>query len=303
MLWLKLLYNLNFNLKIMLRNVCFVRRLPIPFSLHFSSAAASAACGRIISREGCILIDNPSKRNAMTLEMYEQVPSAVANHLSASHRVCVLAGAGQEAFGAGSDISEFPERRMGAAAAADYSAIEDAASAALLSIPHPVLARIYGPCYGGALNLALTADIRYCSDDATFCVPPAKLGIGYPRSLMNLLVAAVGVGNAKDLLFTARVVDAAEALRMGLVNAVVPKAELDEHVKLVSESIAKSLAPMTISAAKMELAARTLPAGSDARREAEMDAERTFLTVYESSDYREGVRSFLERRRPVFTGK
>ena len=166
-----------------------------------------------------------------------------------------------------------------------------------------MLARIHGPCYGGALNLALTADLRYCSDEATFCVPPAKLGIGYPRSLMDLLVAAVGTGNAKDLIFTARVVDAQEAMRMGLVNAVLPKAELDAHCEKTAKSIAQSLAPLTITAAKLELVARSHPAGSDARRVADAVADRAYAGVYDSEDYREGVHSFLERRRPIWLGK
>jgi enoyl-CoA hydratase len=273
-----------------------------------SSTASTAPRGRITAREGCILIDNGAKRNAMTLDMYRDVPGAVAAHLRgvqlSTRRVCLLAGAGTAAFGAGSDISEFPLNRTGAEAAARYSEVEDAASRALLSIPHPVLARIHGPCYGGALNLALTADLRYCADDATFCVPPAKLGIGYPRSLMDLLVNAVGPGNAKDLLFTARVVNAGEAMRMGLVNQVLPKDELDAHCDRVAESIARGLAPMTIAAAKMELAARAhYPAGSDARREAEAEADEAYAGVYESDDYKEGVRSFLERRRPIWSGK
>lgn len=98
----------------------------------------------------------------------------------------VLRGCGDVAFGAGSDITEFPRVRTGAAAAAAYSQIEEAASKSLLAIRHPLLACIHGPCIGGGLNLALAADIRYCSDDATFCVPPANLGIGYPRDLMEL---------------------------------------------------------------------------------------------------------------------
>ena len=263
----------------------------------------SCSSGRVIAREEYIVIENTEKMNAMTLSMYKDVPSAVSSHLNTGARVCVLTGAGDSFFGAGSDISEFPEHRMGSEAAAQYSAVEDSASSALLSIPHPVLARIHGPCYGGALNLALASDIRYCSDDATFCVPPAKLGIGYPRSLMNLLVSAVGTGNAKDLLFTARVVNAEEALSMGLVNMVLPKADLNAHVEKVAKNISVSLAPMTIAAAKLELQARELPAGSNRRRTLEALAESAYDDVYNSDDYVEGVQSFLERRRPKFQGK
>ena len=261
------------------------------------------ACKTDTPMVGNIIIDNLKRRNAMTLGMYKDVPLAVAEHNSSINRVCVLTGRGKDAFGAGSDITEFPDHRMGAHAAKEYSSIEDSASESLLSIPHPVLACIHGPCFGGALNLALTADIRYCSDDATFCVPPAKLGIGYPRSLMNLLVSAVGTSNAKDLLFTAKVVDSSEALRIGLVNEVLPKEDLEEHVSQIAQKIAEKLAPMTISAAKMELIAQRYPSGTKPRLEVEEAAEKAYNNVYESEDYREGVQAFLERRDPKFLGK
>ena len=248
---------------------------PWPSANHHARrfCSASASVHGIVDRGiGRILIDNPSKRNAMSLKMYEDVPSAVKD-ATCGVRVTVLSGAGDTSFGAGSDIKEFKHVRTGAAAAQRYSEIENAATSALRSITHPLIASIQGPCYGGALNLALAADLRFCADDATFCVPPAKLGIGYPRSLMELLVQAVGKSNSKDLLFTARVVGAQEALRvtltltlilryltnpildptcqMGLVNAVLPKAELSAHVDKVAATISK-LAPMTIAAAKME---------------------------------------------------
>ena len=127
-----------------------------------------------------ITIDNPTKRNAMCFDMYEIVPALVADIKRAQPRVVVIAGEGGAVFGAGSDISEFPRLRSTLEGAAEYSRVENEAAEALLSIPCPVLAKIHGPCMGGGLNLALTADVRYASDDSTFCVPPAKLGIGYP---------------------------------------------------------------------------------------------------------------------------
>tara|TARA_B100000795_G_scaffold225594_1_gene181361 strand:+ start:1389 stop:1871 length:483 start_codon:yes stop_codon:yes gene_type:complete len=158
--------------------------------------------GHLDGSTGYITLDHPGKQNAISVEMYRGVPTAVRQ--ASSGRVLVMRGSG-DAFSAGSDISEFKTMRTGAAAAAAYSLVEAAASAALLAVPQPLLACIHGPCIGGGLNLALAADIRFASEDATFSVPPARLGIGYPRDLMELLVRAVGSGHAKELLLTARV--------------------------------------------------------------------------------------------------
>ena len=141
---------------------------------------------------------------------------------------------------------------------------------------------------GGGLNLALAADVRFAADDATFAVPPARLGIGYPRELMALLIDAVGRGRAKELLFSARAVGAEEALAIGLVHFVVPKGELDARVDAAAAAMA-TLAPLTLAAAKATAHGR---AGAD-------DA---CAACYESADYAEGVRAFGEKRRPVFTG-
>ena len=262
----------------------------------FSSAACKSSViggvrGSYNKRIGQLLIYNPSKLNAMTLQMYKDVPSACKYIQSSKDvRVCILSGSGTKAFGAGSDISEFPRVRTGREQAASYSESEDEASRSLLSFEYPLIAKIHGPCYGGALNLALAADLRYASEDATFCVPPAKLGIGYPRALMNLLVGAVGKTNAKQLLFTASVVDAYEAKAMGLVNAVVPKDKLDDYVDKVATNIS-NLAPLTIQSCKMEL------------KSSDSESENATNKCYESYDYSEGVASFLEKRKAQFEGR
>jgi enoyl-CoA hydratase len=240
---------------------------------------------------GTLVIDHPARRNAMSLAMYAAVPAAVASVVAApAVRVVILRGAGDVAFGAGSDISEFPEKRTGAAAQ-HYNEVEELAVRAIEAIPVPVLALVHGPCMGGGAGMALCADIRFAADDATFAIPPAKLGVGYPAASTERLRAAVGVSRAKDLIFSGRVIDALEALRIGLVDAVVPKAELDAHVAAYAAQITRN-APLTIAAAKL-----ALDHGATDATAAAIGA------CYSSADYAEGIRAFGEKRRPVFEGR
>ena len=177
-----------------------------------------------------LIIDNPARRNAMSLDMYAAVPDAVRAIIeSPAVRVVVLRGEGDVAFGAGSDISEFTEKRTGRGAL-HYNAVEERAVQAIEAIRVPVLALVHGPCMGGGAGMALCADIRFAADDATFAIPPAKLGVGYPATSTARLQAAVGASRAKDLIFSGRVIDANEALRIGMVDAVVAKDALDAHV-------------------------------------------------------------------------
>ncbi|HEX7096937.1 MAG TPA: enoyl-CoA hydratase-related protein [Acidimicrobiales bacterium] len=240
---------------------------------------------------GTLVIDNPTRRNAMNLSMYAAVPDAVSSLLAHDDlRVVVLRGAGDAAFGAGSDITEFAEHRWGDAAER-YNQIEAAAARAIEDIPVPVIAAIHGACMGGGVGLALCADLRYAADDARFAVTPGKLGVGYPPDAMSRLVAAVGEARAKELVFTARVIDAAQAERYGLVNAVVPKAELDAHIASVAAEIAK-LAPLSLRAAKLAVREPHSAATADAVRR-----------CFSSDDYAEGIRSHAEKRTPVFRGR
>jgi enoyl-CoA hydratase/carnithine racemase len=240
---------------------------------------------------GILTIDNPRRRNAMDLAMYAAVPGAVASLLANDAlRVVVLRGAGDAAFGAGSDISEFRAERTGEQAER-YNAVEAAAARAIEDIPVPVIALIHGACMGGGVGLALCADLRYAADDARFAVTPARLGVGYPPDSMGRLVAAIGAPRAMELVFTARVVDAPEAHRIGLVNEVVPKGELDGHVEALCAGIA-TLAPLSLRAAKA--AARAPESG-----EAAAAARR----CYDSADYLEGIDAHLAKRAPRFEGR
>ena len=182
---------------------------------RFSSAAFRVETEGALRR---IVIDHPARRNALTLDMYRQLPRIAAD--ANSGRVALLEGAGAH-FSAGSDISEFATLRADSYQAEEWDAVEVKAAEALRDLDIPLVALVRGNCYGSALNLMLMADVRVAADDATFCVPPAKLGLGYPRHLLEPLVDTVGRSAASELILTARVIGAEEARQLGLVHRVV----------------------------------------------------------------------------------
>ena len=154
-----------------------------------------------------VVIDHPARRNALTLDMYRQLPRIAAD--ANGGRVALLEGVGEH-FSAGSDISEFATLRADSYQAEEWDTVEVKAAEALRDLDIPLVALVRGNCYGSALNLMLMADVRVAADDATFCVPPAKLGLGYPRHLLEPLVDTVGRSAASELILTARVIDASE---------------------------------------------------------------------------------------------
>ena len=189
--------------------------------MHRAVRRLSSAAQFRVASEGSlrrIVIDHPARRNALTLDMYRQLPRIAAD--ANSGRVALLEGAGAH-FSAGSDISEFATLRADSYQAEEWDAVEIKAAEALRDLDIPLVALVRGNCYGSALNLMLMADVRVAADDATFCVPPAKLGLGYPRHLLEPLVDTVGRSAASELILTARVIGAEEARQLGLVHRVV----------------------------------------------------------------------------------
>ena len=249
-------------------------------------------------RIGWIVFDNQARRNAISGEMWRAIPPAVQLlDADPSVRVVVMRGAGEVAFVSGADISEFEHARVGAAAE-EYDQQNARAFSALLACSKPLLAMIHGFCVGGGCALALTADLRYSADDGVFAIPAARLGLGYSASGIELLVHVLGPSAAKELFFTARRFPALDALRLGVINHILPKADLETVVREVAEEIAGN-APLTIRAAKRAMQELL-------REPAQRDHDgiaRAIHACYESADYAEGVRAFLEKRRPHFHGR
>jgi enoyl-CoA hydratase len=248
---------------------------------------------------GIVTFNNPERHNAVSLDMWEAT-KRILDDFAADNaiRVVVLTGAGGKAFVSGADISKFESERASQEAIARYNEAVERANAAVYEYPKPTIAMIRGYCIGGGVGLALCCDLRICSDDSRFAVPAAKLGLGYPYHGLKKLVDVVGPSFAKEIFYTARQFDAEEARIMGLVNRVIKADELEVYVQKYADAIGEN-APLTIATAKFTI-------NEVVNDETKRDLARCAAMVkqcFESADYIEGRRAFMEKRKPAFTGK
>jgi enoyl-CoA hydratase/carnithine racemase len=240
-----------------------------------------------------LTIDRPEKRNAMSFEMWSALPGLLEK-VSADDSVRALVIRGTDHFSAGADISEFSSLRSDPAGARRYGAAVHEGERSIATLGKPTIAAVAGVCVGGGCEIALACDMRVAADDARFGITPAKLGIVYSATSTKQLVDAVGPAWARQILFTGELVDAATALRIGLVNELHPADAVVPRAVALAETMA-SRAQVSVRGAKTIISRIT---------EGLYDEDETVLALYEASvtsaDYAEGVQAFLEKRPPRF---
>ena len=270
--------------------------------MSHATPSTSLADGKLLVEAadgiGTITFNNPAKRNAMSLEMWEGLGTALARlRDDASVHVVLLTGAGGQAFVSGADISQFEQNRNNAEATAEYTRRTTAGRELMADYPKPTIAVIRGFCIGGGLQIAMQADIRLAGIGSQFGIPAAKLGIAYGYDGLRNLVSLVGPSQARLLMYTGMRITAEEALRIGLVDRLVP----DEAVWPTATEMARTIAanaPLAIKAAKVTIA--ELLKDPERRDHAAIQALGTLCA--DSTDFQEGRRAFMEKRRPVFIG-
>jgi len=267
------------------------------------NAEKSYADGKILQRiadgVGVITFNNPEKRNAMSLDMWEGLGSALIELRDDPEvRVVILVGAGDKAFVSGADISQFEKTRHNAEASEEYSKRSAAQRALLADYPKPTIACIRGFCLGGGMQVAMLADIRIAAQDSEFGIPAARLGIAYGYDGLKHLVSLVGPSWARLIMYTGMRIGSAEAVRIGLVDRVIPTGELWGETMEIARTISGN-SPLAIKAAKITIA-QVLKDPADR----DMDAIKQIgIDCMDSEDFREGRRAFMEKRQPQFKGR
>ncbi len=261
--------------------------------------ATSRVLAEIDGPIGTLLFNNPARHNALSLDMWEAVPTVLEAFERDPHvRVIVVRGAGEKAFVAGADVSQFETERATPETVERYGNAVERAYEALAALTKPTIAMISGYCIGGGVGIAVACDIRIAADNAKFSIPAAKLGVGYRAAGMKKLVDLIGPAFAKEIFFTGRQFTAEEVLAMGLLNRVVAPILLAPYVSDYCHMIAAN-APLTMRSVKHII-------GELAKMPDVVDidgCEETVQACFDSDDYVEGRRAFLAKRKPAFSGR
>src|SRR5881409_3808554 len=246
-----------------------------------------------------VVINRPAMRNAISLAMWSELARATQElGKTDSVRAIVYRGAGTVAFASGADISEFEEQRKDAASASRYNAQTGAAYSTIRECPTPTVAMIFGFCMGGAMAVAMACDVRFAAEGSKFGIPAARLSIIYGADSVGQFVDLVGPAYAKDILFSARTVEDREALHMGFIQRLLPAADLEAYTYEYLRTVADN-APLSVQGAKVTVDGYLAGPGDEHEERLRALALKTF----ESEDYKEGTRAFLEKRPPRFQGR
>ncbi|MCL6517431.1 enoyl-CoA hydratase-related protein [Alicyclobacillus sp.] len=243
-----------------------------------------------------VVFNRPDKRNALNHAMWVRLGELMREcEADRSIKVVIFRGVDATAFAAGADISEFLTLRATKEGAMQYNRATVAAEHAVHHLSKPTIAMVQGYCIGGGCEIAVACDFRFADPTAKFGITPAKLGHVYNLPATKTLVDLVGPAKAKDILFTGRHLDAEEALRIGLIDRIVPAEDLERETWSYARMIARN-AQFSVRGSKYVIG-RIL----DGVTEETEDIRQLVLDSYETEDYQEGVRAFLEKRRPNFT--
>ena len=247
---------------------------------------------------GWMVFNQPARLNALSLDMWQGIAHILAAYAEDDQvRVVIMRGAGGKAFVSGADISEFDAKRSTAVQKQAYDRIADRANRALANFPKPLIALIEGYCIGGGLATALFADVRFATPDASFGIPAARLGLGYAYEGLAKLARIVGPAHARDILFSARRLNAQEARHMGLINFVAERANIEAEALAYARDMAEN-APLTLKASKA-----ALDAWERGATKADLQTVEALVNAcFDSQDYQEGRQAFREKRKPGFQG-
>jgi methylmalonyl-CoA decarboxylase len=247
---------------------------------------------------GIITLDHEAKRNALSKTLVEEIVAGLADFRARKLRVALLrARPGARVWSAGHDVGELPESRR------DPLGWDDPLRLLIREIevfPAPVIAMIEGSVWGGACETVFACDLIVATPDATFAVTPARLGVPYNIGGMLTLLNASSIRICKEMAFTAKPITAERAERLGMINYVVPSDDVERFTLALAADIAAN-APLSIAVMKEQL--RILAGAHPMSPQGFERVQGLRRLVYDSDDYQEGVRAFMEKRKPQFRGE